>query len=120
MWNPSSDPWKPVLNQFPRTDSYLGLQVDVGQRHLGHLVEADGQRDGAEDEQAVVYGDPHQDNGLDVSSGHFDQEGANQINHQEEKTDGQEDQVQRKSGGGQGDVNEPLRKVGSISTFWGC
>lgn len=120
MWNPSSVPWRPVLNQFrPETGSYLGLQVDVGQRHLGHLVEADGQRDGAEDEQAVVYGDPHQDDGLDVGRGHFDKEGANQIDHQEEKTDGQEDQVQRKSGGRR-DVNERLREVGTISTFWGC
>lgn len=84
-----------------RENRYLWLQVDVGQRHLGDLVEADGQRDGAEDEQAVVDGDPHQDDGLDVGGGHFDQEGADQIHHQEEETDEQEEQVERKSGGGQ-------------------
>lgn len=87
----------------------LWLQVDVGQRHLGDLVEADGQWDGAEDEQAVVDGDPHQDDGLDVGGGHLDQQCADQINHKEEKTDAQEDQVQRKSAG---------EKMGKDSVFW--
>lgn len=73
----------------------LGLQVDVSQRHFGHLVEADGQWDGAEDKQAVIDGDPHQDDGLDISRGHFDQQRTYQVDHQEEETDGQEDQVER-------------------------
>lgn len=66
---------------FRSGERYLGLQVDVSQRHLGHLVEADGQRDGAEDEEAVIYGDPHQDDGLDISRSHFDQQGTNQVDH---------------------------------------
>lgn len=66
---------------FRSGERYLGLQVDVSQRHLGHLVEADGQRDGAEDEEAVIYGDPHQDDGLDICRSHFDQQGANQVDH---------------------------------------
>lgn len=71
----------------------------MGQRHLGDLVEADGQRDGAEDEQAVVDGHPHQDDGLHGGGGHFDQEGADQVHCQEEEADEQEEQVERKSGG---------------------
>lgn len=80
---------------------YLWLQVDVGQWHLGHLVEADGQRDGAEYEQAVVNGHPHQNDGLHVGSSHLDHQGADQINHQKNETDAKEDQVQRKSGRGE-------------------
>lgn len=76
---------------------YLGLQVDVGQRHLGDLVEADGQRDGTEDEEAVVDGHPHQNHRLHLRSRRFYQEGADEINHQEEEADGQEEQVERKS-----------------------
>lgn len=40
---------------------YLGLEVNVGGGHLGNLKDADGQRDGAQDEQAVVDQDPGQD-----------------------------------------------------------
>ena len=76
---------------------YLGLQVDVGQRHLGDLVEADGQRDGTEDEEAVVDCHPYQNHGLHLASGHFYQDGADEVNHQEEEADGEEEQVQRKS-----------------------
>lgn len=78
---------------------YLCFQVDAGQRHLDNLVEADGQRDGAEDKQAVIDGHSHQDDGFDVSSRHLDQQGARQINRQEDETDTQENQVQRQSVG---------------------
>lgn len=102
---------------FQSGKRYLGLQVDVGQGHLGHLVEAYGQRHSTEDEEAIIYGDPHQDDGLDISCCHFDQQGANQVYHQEEKTDCQEDQVQGKSGGRWGGFRELWTKHGNIWTL---
>lgn len=107
-----------------RRNFYLRLQVDVGQRHLGNLVEADGQRDGTEDEQAVVDGDPHQDHGLDIRRGHFDQQSADQVDHQEEKTDGEEEQVEREPGGGEESLRRrqndlrPQRAVGRPYLYW--
>lgn len=41
--------------------SNLGLEVNIGGGHLGNLEDADGQRDGAQDEQTVVDQDPGQD-----------------------------------------------------------
>lgn len=37
---------------------YLGFKVNVGGRHLGDLEDAHGQRDGTQDEQAVVDQNP--------------------------------------------------------------
>lgn len=94
--------------------SYLRLQVNVGQRHLCHFVEADWEGDGAEDEETVVDGNPHQDDGLDVSLGHLDQQGADQVYNQEEKADAEKDQIQRQSGEG---VRVQLSKSFSDSNF---
>ena len=73
---------------------YLGLQVDASQGHLGHLVEAGGQRDGTQDKEAVVDGDAHQDHGLHGGRRGLDQQGAHQVHPEEEDTHPQEDQVQ--------------------------
>lgn len=105
---------------FGSGKQYLGLQVDVSEGHLGHLVEAYGQRDSTEDEEAIIYCDPHQDNGLDISCRHFDQQGANQVDHKEEKTDCQEDQVQGKSGGQWGDFRKFWRQHGNILILLSC
>lgn len=77
---------------------YLRLQVDVGQRHLSDLVEADGQWDSTEDEEAVIDGDPHQNDGLHISGSRLNQQGTDKIYYQEEEADAKEKQVQRKSG----------------------
>lgn len=76
-------------------DIYLGLQVDTGKGHLGHLVETDGERDGTEHEKGVVNGDTHQDDCLNLRIRHFNQQSTSQIHQEEEQTSTYEDQVQR-------------------------
>ena len=74
--------------------SYLRLQINTGERHLSHLVEANGQRDGAKHKERVIDGNSHQDNGLDLGGSYFDQQGTGQVHHQEKETDTQKDQVE--------------------------
>lgn len=75
---------------------YLGLQVDVGQRHLGDLIETQRERDGAEDEQRVVDGHTHQHYSLCVGLRlHLHQQSTGQVHQQEDDADAQEEQVQR-------------------------
>lgn len=76
--------------------SHLGLQVDAGERHLGDLVEADGERDGAEDEERVVDGDTHQNDALDLSEARLHQQSTGQIDQKEQQTHAEEQQIERK------------------------
>ena len=50
--------------------SYLGLQVDISQGHLGDLVEAEGEGDGTQDKQCIVDGYSDQYNGLGLCGAH--------------------------------------------------
>lgn len=59
--------------------SRLGLQVNVGQRHLGDLVEAQRERDGAQDEERVIDGHPHEHDDAGVCGGHPHQQGADYV-----------------------------------------
>lgn len=59
--------------------SHLGLQVNVGQRHLGDFVEAQRERYGAQDEERVVDRHPHEYNDTSVSGGHSHQQGTHYV-----------------------------------------
>lgn len=82
-------------NQTSGCVSHLGFQVNVGQRHLGDLVETQGERDGAQDEKRVVDRHPHQHDDPGVRGGHLHQQGARYIDDQEHQADEEEEQVQR-------------------------
>lgn len=45
---------------------YLWFKVYVGRGHLGYFKDAHGQRDGAQDKQAVIDQDPRQDRMPDI------------------------------------------------------
>ncbi len=92
----SDDPFNLAVQCNPSFSlSYLGLQVDVGQRHLGDLVETQWEWDGAEDEQCVVDGHTHQHYSLGVGLRHLHQQSTGQVHQQEDDADAQEEQVQR-------------------------
>lgn len=65
----------------PKPISHLGLQINVGQRHLGDFVEAQRERDGAQDEERVVDRHPHQHDDAGVSRGRSHQQGTDNVHH---------------------------------------
>lgn len=73
---------------------YLGLQVNVGQGHLGDLVEADGERDGTQHEERVVDGHAHGDDGLPLPAARLHQHGAGEVHQEEHEADEEGGQVE--------------------------
>lgn len=65
----------------------LGLQINVGQGHLGDFVEADGERDGTQHEQRVVDSHSHGDDHLPLPGSCLHQHSAGQIHQEEDKAD---------------------------------
>lgn len=65
----------------PKPISHLGLQINVGQRHFGDFVEAQRERDGAQDEERVVDSHPHEHNDTGVGGGHPHQQGTDYVHN---------------------------------------